>query len=70
MDIFLNFRYMKKIICFFFGHKYRIKRRISRTTRELKCTRCKKEFGMNDDAKVVLPLDTELIELHNNTITN
>ena len=55
---------MKRIICFIFGHKFRLLRRISPTTRELKCKRCKKEFGMNDDVKVILPMDYELRELH------
>jgi hypothetical protein len=55
---------MKKIICKIFGHKYRLLRIISPYTRELKCERCKREFGMNDEAKAVLPLDFELRNLH------
>jgi hypothetical protein len=53
------------MVCFFFGHKYRLKRKITRTIRELKCSRCGKEFGMNDDTQSVLPMDFELTELHN-----
>lgn len=59
---------MKKIICYLFGHKYTLLRKISATTRELKCSRCKKEFGMNDAAKAVIPLDFELKELHNSVL--
>jgi len=52
------------VMCCFFGHKYRLKRHITPYLREIKCTRCKKEFGMNDQTQSVLPLDEELIELH------
>lgn len=55
---------MKKAICFLFGHKYRLKRRISSTIREVKCIRCKSEFGMNDTTQSLLPLDNELKDLH------
>lgn len=55
---------METIICHLLGHKYRLLRKISPTTRELICKRCKAQFGMNDDAKAILPLDKELIELH------
>jgi hypothetical protein len=53
-----------KIICYLFGHKYRLQKRISNTIREIKCKRCGLEFGMNDDVKTVLPLDNELRKLH------
>lgn len=52
------------VMCRFFGHKYRLKRHITPYLREIKCTRCKKEFGMNDQTQSVLPLDNELRELH------
>ena len=52
------------VMCCFFGHKYRLKRHITPYLREIKCTRCKQEFGMNDQTQSVLPLDDELIELH------
>lgn len=57
---------MKRIICFLFGHRYEISRRITNTTRELKCLRCKREFGTNDDAEVLLPLTIGLREANNN----
>lgn len=59
---------MKKIVCKLFGHKYKLFRNVSPTIRELECERCKKIFGMNDDAKVVLPMDFELWNLHNNIL--
>lgn len=55
---------IKKIRCFVFGHKYILKREITPKIRELKCKRCLKEFGMSDEAKVVIPLDPEIEFIH------
>lgn len=55
---------MKKLLCFIFGHKYKLKRRITRDISELVCARCKEEFGLNKTVKTVLPLDDELKEIH------
>ena len=56
---------MKKIICYFLGHNYRISRRINPTITELFCHRCKEQFAINTDVKTILPLDMELFNLHN-----
>jgi uncharacterized protein YbaR (Trm112 family) len=55
---------MKEIICFFLQHEYVVTREINYATRELICKRCGGKFGINDQTKVVLPLDDELIEAH------
>ena len=60
---------MKKLLCLIFGHKYKVIRDITPYIRELRCKRCKKEFGMNDDVKILLPLDQELKDAHNILIT-
>lgn len=52
------------VVCRFFGHRYRLKKHITSYIREIKCTRCKQEFGMNDQTQSVLPMDDELRELH------
>lgn len=52
------------VVCRLFGHKYRLKKHITPYLREIKCTRCKQEFGMNDHTQSVLPMDNELIEVH------
>jgi hypothetical protein len=52
------------VVCRLFGHKYRLKKHITPYLREIKCTRCKQEFGMNDQTQSVLPLDNELRKLH------
>jgi len=56
---------MKKLICYLFNHKYRLLRKISPSVREIKCTRCLQEFGMNDNLKALIPLDGELRDIHN-----
>lgn len=58
----MNLKVMRKIICYVFGHKYKVLRRITNTIRELKCERCRKEFAMNDDVRCVLPLSIDLKE--------
>lgn len=58
-------RVLSIAICYLFRHKYILKKRITSYVREIKCTRCKQEFAMNDHTQSVLPLDDELKELHN-----
>jgi transcription initiation factor IIE alpha subunit len=56
-------------MCRLFGHKYTLKRNITPYLREIKCERCGKEFGINDETKSVLPLDNELKKLHRDLLT-
>ncbi len=53
------------VICRVLGHRYEITRVITPQIRELRCKRCSKLFGMNDDVRALLPLDKELIDAHN-----
>jgi hypothetical protein len=57
------------VMCRLFGHKYTLKRNITPYLREIKCERCGKEFGINDETKSVLPLDNELKKLHRDLLT-
>jgi hypothetical protein len=50
--------------CFIFGHRYRLKRDITPHIREVKCLRCDKMWGMNDETNDLLPLDDDLLEIH------
>jgi len=59
---------MKKLICEIFGHKYKMYRRITPSIREIYCSRCNKKFAMNDREKCILPLDGELIDLHDDML--
>ena len=60
---------MRKLICKILGHKYKLLRKISNTIVEVKCDRCKSEFGMNSDIESILPLDGELKTLHSFLLT-
>jgi hypothetical protein len=51
-------------VCWLFGHRYKVTRRITKSIAELQCPRCKKEFGINTTAKALLPMDDELRSLH------
>lgn len=55
---------MSNLLCFIFGHKFKIHREISDDIRELVCERCGKYFGMHDGLKIVLPLDVSLQHMH------
>lgn len=52
------------VVCFIFGHRYKVTKRITKSISELQCKRCKKEFGINTSCESLLPLDKELKELH------
>ena len=60
---------MMKIICFIFGHKYSIyakpKEVWGNGIRWLKCKKCKGDFVINDRVKILLPMDFELMNMHN-----
>lgn len=51
-------------VCWVFGHKYKVTRRITKNIAELQCPRCKKEFGINTTTQALLPMDDELKSLH------
>ena len=51
--------FIKKIICFIFGHKYRVAQKFNTYSRRVTCARCKDKFAMNDDVRSLLPWDCE-----------
>lgn len=53
-----------RLLCAAFGHKYKLKRRITANISELICPRCKKEFGINCSTQSLLEMDDELKEMH------
>ena len=55
---------MRKLLCKIFGHKYKLLRKVTPLIREIECTRCKRQFGMHDEVKTILPLDNELRYAH------
>ncbi len=55
---------LHKIICYFLGHKYKIYRVFSSTSRQVGCTRCGGLWGMNDSVPAIIPWDGELEQLY------
>lgn len=51
---------MKRVACFFFGHRYALVKQLTPHSRKIGCVRCRQMFGMNDDARAVIPWDHEL----------
>lgn len=54
-----------KFWCKIFGHKYKLANKLSKYIYELKCTRCKRRFGLHKELKTLLSMDAELRNLHN-----
>jgi hypothetical protein len=59
-------RALKKLICALVGHRYVVQRVFSPTSRKVCCTRCGKEWGMNDSVRAFVPWDGELEQLYQN----
>jgi len=53
-----------RAICIVLGHRYTIVKKYTPTIRKLKCKRCGRYFGMNDDVQCIVPWDAELEEAH------
>lgn len=51
-------------VCWVFGHRYKVTRRLTKSIAELQCPRCKKDFGINTTTQALLPMDDELKSLH------
>ena len=46
------------------GHDCVVIRELSGHTRHIKCRRCEKEYGMNDDLQVVVPWTKEFEDVY------
>lgn len=51
---------LSRIGCFILNHEYRVVRVMNPGARKLKCARCRKEFGMHDRTRSVVPWDSDL----------
>lgn len=63
-------KFFNTIWCAIVGHKYALIRTITYSVREVKCKRCHAEFGMNDEAESILPLDADLRAAHDMMLPN
>lgn len=53
-----------KIKCILFGHKYFLIKRLTPWSKKIGCSRCAKQFGMNDDVKCIIEWSDELEEMY------
>ena len=54
----------ERIVCAIAGHTYVVQRVFSATSRQVGCTRCGREWGMNDSVRSFIPWDGELEQLY------
>lgn len=47
-------------ICSLFGHSLYVVHYCSKTSQKLSCARCKRDFGINHDARVFIPWTPDL----------
>jgi hypothetical protein len=55
---------IKRLICTILGHKYRLQRVFSAYSRQVGCSRCGREWGMNDNVRALVPWDGELEQMY------
>jgi hypothetical protein len=55
---------LKRIKCRLGYHKYFLVKELTPWSRKIGCKHCGTFFGMNDDAKVVLPWDSDLEQMY------
>jgi hypothetical protein len=53
-------RLMNRLFCAIFSHDYEVWQKFSPRSRRLICRRCCGDWGMNDDARAIIPWSTEL----------
>jgi hypothetical protein len=53
-----------RFICWLIGHDFFLIKRLTSWSRKIGCRRCGRCFGMNDDARAVIPWDYELEETY------
>lgn len=63
-------RLFNNLLCLFFGHRYRLKRRITNEIEEVLCIRCKRDFAIHHGEQVLLPLDEELRKFNDDIFNN
>lgn len=54
----------KKIVCTLFGHKYHVTQKFNKTERRVGCSRCNKDWAMNDIVGSLLDWDGEFEQMY------
>ena len=57
-------KFLLRVVCLFFGHKYVLTQNLSKQSRRVACTRCRQMFAMNDDVGAVVPWDAGFHRLY------
>ena len=57
-------KFLLRVVCLFFRHKYVMTQNLSKQSRRVACTRCHQMFAMNDDVRAVVPWDSEFHRLY------
>lgn len=57
-------RMVRRLVCRFAGHKYRVLRRMNPGARKVGCARCGCAWGMHDDTRAFVPWDGDLEALY------
>lgn len=52
-------KWLQQLVCALTRHDYVIEKRFTRYSRKIGCTRCGKQWAMNDDVRCILPWDAE-----------
>jgi len=59
---------MKKLLCKILGHSFKVyarpKEPWGKGIRWIRCSRCHKDFVINDRVRTLLPMDFELKDMH------
>ena len=55
---------IERLLCALFNHRYVVLLSFSPTSRKVGCTRCDREWGMNDAVRAFIPWDKELEEMY------
>jgi hypothetical protein len=57
-------KWLASLICAITQHRYVVEKRFTHYSRKIGCTRCGKQWAMNDDVRCLLPWDAELEVLY------
>lgn len=57
-------RFLAKLICFIFGHRYIVAQEFRDDARRVVCPDCRGDWGMNDSVQAFIEWDEELADIY------